>query len=119
MTPSFSRGASDNRFINASIHSHMMVSLLLGVLLCRRTQLSDELDNTTGLLDLALGVLAEVACAHDEWDLWDATLSEDLGVAEREEVKDWGGVGGLVGEVLLALLKWDERPELDSCQDMP
>jgi hypothetical protein len=76
-------------------------------------RLSDELDNTTGLLDLALGVLAEVAGTDDDWDLWETTLSEDLGVSEREEVEDWGGVGGLVGEELLALLNWDERPELE------
>lgn len=83
------------------------------MLVCCKSQLSDELDNTAGLLDLALGVLAEVTCADDERDLRDATLSEDLAVAEREEVEDWGGVGGLVGEVLLALLNWNEGPELD------
>lgn len=75
-------------------------------------RLGDELDNTTGLLDLALGVLAEVACANDDRDLRDATLAEDLAVAQWDEIEDRSGVGGLVGEELLALLERDERPEL-------
>lgn len=79
------------------------------VVTCR---LCDELDDTTGLLDLALGVLGEVAGTDDEGDLGDATLAEDLGVAEGEEVEDGGGLGGLVGQVLLALLGGDEGPEL-------
>lgn len=107
----FFGGASDNRCINANVHNHV-ISLLLSGFVCCSPQLSDELDNTAGLLDLALGVLAEVTCADDERDLRDASLSEDLAVAEREEVEDWGSVGGLVGEVLLALLNRDESPEL-------
>ena len=79
------------------------------VVTCR---LCDELDDTTGLLDLALGVLGEVAGTDDDGDLRDATLAEDLGVAEGEEVEDGGGLGGLVGQVLLALLSGDEGPEL-------
>ena len=75
-------------------------------------RLCDELDNTTSLLDLALGVLGEVTGADNEGDLWDATLSEDLAVAEREEVEDWGSVGLAASKSLLALLLWDERPEL-------
>jgi hypothetical protein len=75
-------------------------------------RLCDELDNTAGLLDLALGVLGEVAGADDEGNLRDATLAEDLAVAEGEEVEDGGGLGGLVGQVLLALLGGDEGPEL-------
>ena len=75
--------------------------------------LCDELDNTTGLLDLSLGVLAEVSGTDDDRDLWDTTLSEDLGVTEGKEVKDWCGVlGGFAGKVLFALLGWDEGPEL-------
>jgi hypothetical protein len=76
------------------------------------SRLCDELDDTTGLLDLALGVLGEVAGADDEGNLRDATLAEDLAVAEGEEVEDGGGLGGLVGQVLLALLGGDEGPEL-------
>lgn len=77
---------------------------------CHR--LCDELDNTARLLDLALGVLGEVAGADDERNLRDATLAEDLAVAEGEKVEDGGGLGGLVGQVLLALLGGDEGPEL-------
>lgn len=76
-------------------------------------RLCDELDDTTGLLDLALGILGEVTGADDDGDLGETTLSEDLGVSEGEEVEDGGGLGGLVGEVLLALLGRDERPKLD------
>jgi hypothetical protein len=79
------------------------------VLTCR---LCDELDDTTGLLDLALGVLGEVAGTDDDGALGDATLSEDLAVAEGEEVEDGRGLGRLVGQVLLALLSRDEGPEL-------
>lgn len=72
-----------------------------------------ELDNTTSLLDLTLGVLAEVSGADNEGDLRETTLSEDLGVSEGKEVENRGRVGGaLAGEVLLALLSGDEGPEL-------
>lgn len=70
--------------------------------------LCNELDNTTSLLDLALGILGEVSGADDERDLWDTTLSEDLAVAEWEEVKDWGGALAAAGEVLVTLFLWDE-----------
>lgn len=82
------------------------------VVVVKTSRLCDELDNTAGLLDLALGVLGEVAGADDEGNLRDATLAEDLAVAEGEEVEDGGGLGGLVGQVLLALLSGDEGPEL-------
>lgn len=82
------------------------------VVVVETSRLCDELDNTAGLLDLALGVLGEVAGADDEGNLRDATLAEDLAVAEGEEVEDGGGLGGLVGQVLLALLDGDEGPEL-------
>ena len=75
-------------------------------------RLGDELDDTASLLDLALGVLGEVAGADDEWNLWDTALTEDLAVAEWEEVEDWSGVLAAARKVLLALLLWDERPEL-------
>lgn len=80
-------------------------------------RLCNELDNTTGLGDLALGVLGEVAGADDEWDGWDATLAEDFAVSEWEEVEDWGSVGLAASESLLALLLWDERPELVEVDD--
>lgn len=77
-------------------------------------RLCNELDNTSGLGDLALGVLGEVAGADDEWDGGDATLAEDFAVSEWEEVEDWGSVGLAASESLLALLLWDERPELNT-----
>jgi hypothetical protein len=86
--------------------------LVVRVVVSGASRLCDELDDTTGLLDLALGVLGEVAGADDEGNLRDATLAEDLAVAEGEEVEDGGGLGGLVGQVLLALLGGDEGPEL-------
>jgi hypothetical protein len=77
-------------------------------------RLCDELDNTTSLLDLALGILGEVTGADDEGNLRETTLSEDLGVAEGKEVEDGGSVrGALAGKVLLALLSGDQRPELE------
>jgi hypothetical protein len=79
--------------------------------------LCDELNDTASLLDLLLGLGREVAGADDEWDLWETALAEDLCVAEIEEVEDGSGVGLLVGEVLLALLGWDERPELVEVDD--
>jgi hypothetical protein len=82
------------------------------------TSLCDELDNTTGLLDLALSLGRDVTGANDDWDLGETTLAEDLGVTEGEEVEDGGGVGvTLAGEVLLALLGRDERPELLKVDD--
>ena len=83
--------------------------------------LRDELNDTTGLLDLPLGVLGEVARANDERDFGDAALAEHLGVAEREQVEHGSGVLGRgAGEVFLALLGGDEGPELwESCQPSP
>ena len=74
-------------------------------------RLCDELDNTTGLLDLLLGLSGEVAGADDNGNLREAALAEDLGVAEVKEVED-GSLVALLGEVLVALLSGDERPEL-------
>ena len=82
------------------------------------TSLCDELDNTTGLLDLALSLGRDVAGADDDGDLGETALAEDLGVAEGQEVEDGGGVGvTLAGEVLLALLGRDEGPELLEVDD--
>lgn len=78
--------------------------------------LCDELDDTTSLLDLLLGVLRNVTGANDDGDLGKTTLAEDLGVAEGEKVEN-GSLVGLLGEVLLALLSGDERPELVQVDD--
>ena len=45
--------------------------------------LCDQLHNAARLFDLALGIFAEVPRLDDEWDLWDATLTEDFAVTER------------------------------------
>lgn len=72
--------------------------------------LRNQLNNTAGLLDLSLSLLAEVSCSYNHWDLWEAALSEDLGVAKWEEVEDWGGVGLLVADVGITGFGGDERP---------
>ena len=82
----------------------------------RGERLCDELDDTTGLLDLLLGLSGEVAGADDDGNLGKAALAENLGVAEVEEVED-GGLVALLGEVLIALLSGDERPELVEVDD--
>lgn len=74
-------------------------------------RLCDELDDTAGSNDLLLSLLGDVAGADDDGNLGEAALSEDLGVAEGEEVDD-GSLVALLGEVLVALLSGDERPEL-------
>jgi len=79
----------------------------------RTASLCDELHDTSRLLDLALGVFAEVTCANDERYLGNPALAEDLAVAEREEVENRCSVGGaFVGEVLFALLERDKGPQL-------
>ena len=78
--------------------------------------LCDELDNTTSLLDLLLGLGADVAGTNDDGNGRETALSKDLGVAEGEDVEN-GGLVGLLGEVLIALLGRDERPELVEVDD--
>jgi hypothetical protein len=77
-----------------------------------RTHLCDELNDTTGLLDLALGVLADVSGTNDQRDLRNPALAENFAVAEGEEVEDRCGILGLTSEVLLALLEGNEGPKL-------
>ena len=90
--------------------------LNLSASLCQRLHLCDKLHDTTGLLDLALSILAEVAGANDQRDLRDAALAKHLAVAEGEEVENGCGVAAaLLGEVLLALLEGNQRPELQVC----
>lgn len=76
-------------------------------------RLSDQLSDTTRLLDLLLSIPAEVSGANNDGDLGDAALAQDLGVAEGEEVDDGGGVSLLAAQVGFTLLGWDERPQLD------
>jgi hypothetical protein len=74
--------------------------------------LTDQLNDTTSFLDLALSLCREVSCADNERDFWNATLAKNLGVTKREEVEDWGGIGLLVGEVFFALFEGNKGPEL-------
>lgn len=59
--------------------------MILGIM---RVYLTDQLDDSTGVLNLFLGLCGEVSGANDEWDFWETTLSEDLGVTEGELFKD-------------------------------
>lgn len=75
--------------------------------------LSNELNDTTGLLDLTLSFLADVAGLDDDGDFRETALSEDLGVTQREKVEDDSLVGGsLASNVLFTSLLGDEGPEL-------
>lgn len=75
--------------------------------------LCNELNNTAGLLDLALSFLANIASLDDDGNLRETALSEDLGVAQREKVEDNSLVGRSAAvNVLLAGFFGDERPEL-------
>lgn len=64
--------------------------------------LCDQLNHTTSLLDLSLGLLAEPSCSYDDWNLWNSALAEDFGVSEWEEIEDGGGVGLLARNVCFA-----------------
>lgn len=75
-------------------------------------RLSDQLSDTTRLLDLLLSIAAEVSGANDDGDLGDTALAQDLRVAEGEEVDDGGGVSLLAAQVRFTLLGRDERPQL-------
>ena len=76
------------------------------------SHLCDEDDLATSLLDLLLGLSADVAGLDDDGDVGEAALAEELGVAEGKKVDDGRLVGRLGGEVLIALLSGDEGPEL-------
>lgn len=75
-------------------------------------RLCDELNNTTGGLDLLLGVTADVAGTDDDGDLGETALSKNLGEAEGQEVDDGGDIGLLAAQVGVTLLGGDEGPEL-------
>ena len=79
--------------------------------------LCDELDDTASLLDLLLSLSGNVAGTDDDRDSGETALSEDLGVAEGEEVEDGSLVRRLVGEVGVALVGGDQRPELVEVDD--
>lgn len=74
--------------------------------------LSNQLNNTTGLLDLLLSVPAEVSGADNDGDLGDTAFAQNLRVTQGEEVDDGGGVGLLAAQVGFASLGRDEGPQL-------
>lgn len=74
--------------------------------------LSNQLNDTSGLGNLLLSLLADVSCADNDGDRWQAALSEQLGVAEGGQVDDGCCVGLGVCDVLLTQLGGDERPQL-------
>lgn len=75
-------------------------------------RLGDELNNTTGIRDLLLCLLADVSCADDDGGLGQPALSEELGVSESVEVDQGCGVGGRVLQGLLTDIGGDQRPQL-------
>lgn len=81
-----------------------------------RTRLCHKLNDTTGLGDLLLGQLADVSCADNDGGLGQTALAEQLGVAEGGEVDDGGGFG--LGQVLLARLGGDQRPQLSEWEEI-
>lgn len=74
--------------------------------------LCHKLNNTTGLGDLLLRQTAHPSRADDQRDFGETALAEDLGVAEGEEVEDGDGVLLLAGNIGIAGLDGNERPEL-------
>lgn len=87
--------------------AQILISSYLHKLFAR---LCHKLNDTTGLGDLLLGQLADVSCADNNGSLGQTALAEQLGVAESGEVDDGGGFG--LGQVLLARLGGDQRPQL-------
>lgn len=76
--------------------------------------LRNQLDDTTSLLNLLLGELADPSCTDNQGDFGEAALAEDLGVAQGQEVEDGDGVLLLAGDVGVTGLDGDEGPQLDS-----
>lgn len=75
-------------------------------------RLCDQLNHTTSLLNLLLSIPAEVTSAHNDRDLGELALAQDLGVAQWEEVDDGCGVGLLAAQVGVTLLRGDKGPQL-------
>jgi hypothetical protein len=62
----------------------------------------NEHDAATRFFDLSLGFLADVSCLHDNGDIREAALAEDLGVSEGEKIDDGGSVlRSIFGEVFI------------------
>jgi hypothetical protein len=79
----------------------------------KKLSLCDQLNHTTSLSNLPLGLFAEPSCAHNEGDFWETALAQNFAVSEGYEIEDGDGVFlGAFGEVFVALLGWDQGPEL-------
>lgn len=74
--------------------------------------LSNQLNNSTSLLQLALCKLADKTGANNKWYLRETALSKKLRVAEGQQVDNGSCVLLRTGQVLIAGLLRDERPEL-------
>ena len=73
-----------------------------------KRSLCDQLNHTTSLSNLPLGLLAKPSCAHDERDFGETALAQHFAVSEGEEIEDGDGVFlGAFGEVCVALLGGD------------
>ena len=79
--------------------------------------LSNQLNDTTSLLDLLLCQSAHPSSTDDQGDLGQAALAEDLGVAQGQEVEDGDGVLLVAGDVGLTGLGGDEGPQLVEVDD--
>jgi hypothetical protein len=84
----------------------------INVIFPNTVHLSNELHNTTSLLDLLLSLTADVSGADDEGNFGETALAQDLGVTEREEVDDGGSVGLLAANVGVTLLGGNKGPQL-------
>jgi hypothetical protein len=74
----------------------------------------NEHDAATGLCDLSLGLLADVSRLHNNGDIREAALAEDLGVTEGEEIDDGDGVlRSLFGEVFVLDFLGKQGPKLE------
>jgi hypothetical protein len=104
-------------FYEKKIVPNPKIRKALTPLAMRTSFLRDQLNNTTSLLDLLLGQAAHPPGADDQGNLGQAALSEDLGVAEGEEVEDRDGVLLLAGDVGITGLDGDKGPQLVEVDD--
>jgi hypothetical protein len=68
--------------------------------------LSNKLYNSTSFLYLAFGFSRYITGFNDEWYRRETTFAENFGVAEGEEIQDWGGIFALSFKIFFALLSW-------------
>ena len=78
----------------------------------RAGHLCNQLNNTTRLLDFLLRLPAHISRSHNDRNLGQPALAEDLAVTEGQKVEDGGGILFVAADVLVSCLSGDERPEL-------